>query len=47
MQELDNKTHSHDFDDEIALRELFFVLVKGRWIITFMTAFFFDCWNYL
>ncbi len=40
MQELDNKTHSHDFDDEIALRELFFVLVKGRWIITFMTAFF-------
>ena len=40
MQEIDSNKQANDFDDEINLRELFFVLVQGKWIITFMTAFF-------
>ena len=39
MQELDSNKHVNDLDDEIDLRELFFVLVQGKWIITFVTAF--------
>tara|TARA_B100000886_G_scaffold43548_1_gene26734 strand:+ start:1001 stop:1966 length:966 start_codon:yes stop_codon:yes gene_type:complete len=38
MQEIDNK-HTNDFDDEIDLRELFFVLYRGKWIITCLTTF--------
>ena len=40
MQEIDSNKHANDFDDEIDLLELFFVLVQGKWIITFATAFF-------
>ena len=38
MQEIDNK-HTNDFDDEIDLRELFFVLYRGKWVITCLTTF--------
>ena len=38
-----NEAHSnnlpHEFDDEIDLRELFYVLWEGKWIITSLTAF--------
>ena len=40
MQKIDSNKHANDFDDEIDLRELFFVLVQGKWIIAFVTAFF-------
>jgi hypothetical protein len=39
MQELHNNKHPNDFDDEIDLRELFYVLLKGKWIIVSLTAF--------
>ena len=39
MQEVDNNKHTNDFDDEIHLREIFFVLVQGKWIISSVTAF--------
>ena len=39
MQEAHNNKHSNDFDDEIDLRELFYVLLKGKWIIVSLTAF--------
>ncbi len=39
MQEIDSNKHANDFDDEINLREVFFVLVQGKWIITYVTAF--------
>ena len=39
MQEIDSNKHANDFDDEIDLLELFFVLVQGKWIITSVTAF--------
>lgn len=39
MQEIDSNKHANDFDDEINLREIFFVLVQGKWIITYVTAF--------
>ena len=39
MQKIDSNKHANDFDDEIDLRELFFVLVRGKWIISSMTAF--------
>ena len=39
MQEVDNNKHTNDFDDEIHLREIFFVLVQGKWIIPSVTAF--------
>ncbi len=38
MQEIDSNKRLHDFDDEIDLRELFFVLFKGKRIIAYLTA---------
>tara|TARA_B100000963_G_C22611361_1_gene665025 strand:+ start:1011 stop:1961 length:951 start_codon:yes stop_codon:yes gene_type:complete len=39
MQELNTNKHQNDFDDEIDLRELFYVLLEGKWIIVSLTAF--------
>ena len=39
MQEAHSNKHPNDFDDEIDLRELFYVLLKGKWIIVSLTAF--------
>ena len=39
MQEAHINKHSKDFDDEIDLRELFYVLLEGKWIIVSLTAF--------
>ena len=39
MQEAHNNKHSNDFDDEIDLRELIYVLFAGKWIIVSLTAF--------
>ena len=39
MQESHSNKHSNDFDDEIDLRELFYVLLEGKWIIVSLTAF--------
>ena len=39
MQESYSNKHSNDFDDEIELRELFYVLLQGKWIIVSVTAF--------
>ena len=40
MQEITEKKHTSDFDDELDLKELFFILVQGKWIIACVTAFF-------
>ena len=39
MQEAHSSKHPNDFDDEIDLRELFNVLLEGKWIIVYVTAF--------
>ena len=39
MQEAHSNNHPNDFDDEIDLRELFYVLLEGKWIIVSLTAF--------
>ncbi|MDA9195446.1 Wzz/FepE/Etk N-terminal domain-containing protein [Gammaproteobacteria bacterium] len=39
MQEAHSHKHPNDFDDEIDLRELFYVLLEGKWIIVSLTAF--------
>ena len=39
MQEAHSNKHPNDFDDEIDLRELFYVLSEGKWIIVSLTAF--------
>ena len=39
MQETYTNKSSNDFDDEIDLRELFYVLLEGKWIIVSLTAF--------
>jgi uncharacterized protein involved in exopolysaccharide biosynthesis len=39
MQEAHISKHPNDFDDEIDLRELFYVLFEGKWIIVSLTAF--------
>jgi uncharacterized protein involved in exopolysaccharide biosynthesis len=39
MQEAHSNKHPNDFDDEINLRELFYVLLEGKWIIVSLTAF--------
>ena len=39
MQEVHSNEHPNDFDDEIDLRELFYVLLEGKWIIVSLTAF--------
>ena len=39
MQEAHSNKHPNDFDDEIDLRELFYVLLEGKWIIASLTTF--------
>lgn len=39
MQEEYTKKHSNDFDDDIDLRKLYYVLLKGKWIIVSFTTF--------
>lgn len=39
MQEAHNNKYQNDFDDEISLRELFYVLLDGKWIIISLIAF--------
>ena len=39
MQEAHSNNHSNHFDDEINLKELFYVLWQGKWIIFSVTAF--------
>ena len=39
MQEAHSNKHPNDFDDEIDLREIFYVLLEGKWIIVSVTAF--------
>jgi hypothetical protein len=39
MQEAHSNKHPDDFDDEIDLQELFYVLLEGKWIIVSLTAF--------
>jgi len=39
MQEAHSNKHPNDFDDEIDLRELLYVLLEGKWIIVSLTAF--------
>ena len=39
MQEAHSKKPTNDFNDEIDLQELFYVLLRGKWIIVSMTAF--------
>ena len=39
MQEAHSNKHSNDFDDEIDLQEIFYVLLRGKWIIVSVTAF--------
>lgn len=38
MQEAHSNKHSNDIQDEIDLRELFYVLLGGKWIIVSLTA---------
>jgi capsular polysaccharide biosynthesis protein len=39
MQEAHSNQHPNDFDDEVDLRELFHVLLEGKWIIVPLTVF--------
>ena len=39
MQEIGGSKKANDFENEIDLKELFFVLVQGKWLITSVTAF--------
>ena len=39
MQEIDSNKYGNDFNDEIDLRELISVLVQGKWVIAYVTAF--------
>ena len=39
MQEAHSIKHPNDFDNEVNLRELFYVLLEGKWIIVSVTAF--------
>ena len=39
MQEAHSNNHPNDFDDEIDFRELFHVLLEGKWIIVSLTTF--------
>ena len=39
MQEAHSNKHPNDFDDEIDLRELFYVLLKEKWTIVSLTTF--------
>ncbi len=40
MQKIEDNKNTINFDDAIDLKELFLVLVQGKWIITLMTVFF-------
>jgi hypothetical protein len=39
MQEVHTNKHSNDFDDEVDLIELFYILLDAKWIIVSLTAF--------
>ena len=39
MQEAHSNKHTNDLDDELNLRQLFYVLLEGKWIIVSLTAF--------
>jgi hypothetical protein len=39
MQEAHSSNHRNDFEDKIDLRELFYVLLEGKWMIVSVTAF--------
>ena len=39
MHEAHSNKHPNNFDDDIDLRELFYVLLEGKWIIVSVTAF--------
>ena len=39
MQEVNNNKYTNDLDDEIDLRELFYALWEGKWIIVSLTTF--------
>ena len=39
MQETFTNKRPNDFDDEIDLRELFYILLEGKWVIVSVTAF--------
>jgi len=39
MQEANNNKYPNDFDHEINFRELFYVLLEGKWIIVSLSAF--------
>ena len=39
MQEAHSNKNPNNFDDEIDLRELFYVLLEGKWVIVSLTAF--------
>ena len=39
MQEEQTNRHANGYDDEIDLRELFYVLLEGKWIIVSLTTF--------
>jgi LPS O-antigen subunit length determinant protein (WzzB/FepE family) len=45
MQQVPSNKPS-EFDDEIDLSELFYVLFNGKWIIVSLTAYI-DYWGYL
>ena len=38
MQEIDSNKQANDFDDEINLRDIFFILDQGKWFIACSTA---------
>lgn len=40
MHEIENNRHLNDIDDQIDFREIFFVLLKGKRIIVYLTTFF-------
>ena len=39
MQESNSNKHNDVYDDEIDLREIFYVLLEGKWIIASITSF--------
>jgi LPS O-antigen subunit length determinant protein (WzzB/FepE family) len=47
MQEAHSNKHPNDFDDEIDLRELFYVLLEGKMDYCFSYRFCIDYWSYL
>ena len=39
MQEKYDYKHRNDIDDEIDLREIFYILMQGKWVILSLTSF--------